>query len=60
MGVPWIVGRHSLNLWKSGRCDFFVIAAAWIAAFIVTDHVFFKNIHTLKIVTLVKSMPMWS
>jgi membrane-bound metal-dependent hydrolase YbcI (DUF457 family) len=60
MGVPWIVGRHSLNLWKSGNCDFFVIGAAWIAAFVITDHVFFNNVHTHKIVILVKSIPMWS
>ena len=60
MGVPWIVGRHSLKLWKSGNCDFFVIGPAWIAAFVVADHVFFNNIHSLKIVTLVKSIPMWS
>ena len=29
LGVPWIWRRHSLNLWKSGRCDLIVVAAAW-------------------------------
>lgn len=35
MGVPWITGRHSLKLWKSGRCDSIVIALAWAAAIAV-------------------------
>jgi hypothetical protein len=30
--VPWILQRHSLNWWKSGRCDLIVVAAAWIGA----------------------------
>lgn len=32
LGVPWIWKRHSLNLWKSGRCDVLVVALAWAAA----------------------------
>lgn len=32
LGVPWILQRHSLNWWKSGRCDLIVVAAAWIGA----------------------------
>jgi membrane-bound metal-dependent hydrolase YbcI (DUF457 family) len=32
LGVPWIWKRHSLNLWKSGRCDLLVVALAWAAA----------------------------
>jgi membrane-bound metal-dependent hydrolase YbcI (DUF457 family) len=32
LGVPWIWKRHSLNLWKSGRCDLVVVALAWAAA----------------------------
>ena len=32
LGVPWIWGRHSLNLWKSGRCDLIVVMLAWAAA----------------------------
>jgi hypothetical protein len=58
MGVPWIAGRHSLRLWKSGRCDFIVIAAAWIAAAAVGDHVFFSNAHSLKMLAFVKTLPM--
>lgn len=60
LGVPWLVGRHSLSLWKSGRCDIFVIAASWLAALIVSDHVFFQNVHSLKMVAFVKSLSMWS
>ena len=60
LGIPWIVGRHSLNLWKSGRCDLIVIAAAWIGALMVSDHVFFKNVHSLKVLAFVKSLSMWS
>ncbi|NRO97236.1 metal-dependent hydrolase [Paraburkholderia sp. NMBU_R16] len=32
LGVPWIFRRHSLNWWKSGRCDLLVVALAWGAA----------------------------
>ncbi|MDG0024407.1 metal-dependent hydrolase [Trinickia sp. Y13] len=32
LGVPWIWRRHSLNLWKSGRCDLIVVALGWAAA----------------------------
>jgi hypothetical protein len=32
LGVPWIWKRHSLNLWKSGRCDLLVVGLAWVAA----------------------------
>ncbi|MEK6348491.1 MAG: metal-dependent hydrolase [Burkholderia sp.] len=32
LGVPWILQRHSLNWWKSGRCDLIVVAVAWIGA----------------------------
>jgi membrane-bound metal-dependent hydrolase YbcI (DUF457 family) len=45
LGVPWILGRHSLNWWKSGRCDWIVIGLAWVAAFIVCDGVFFQDEH---------------
>lgn len=33
LGVPWIWKRHSLNWWKSGRCDLVIVALAWAAAF---------------------------
>ncbi|RDJ99347.1 hypothetical protein DLM46_29425, partial [Paraburkholderia lacunae] len=26
LGVPWIAGRHSLNLWNSGHCDLIVLS----------------------------------
>lgn len=45
LGVPWIFRRHSLRWWKSGRHDLIVIAAAWLAAVIVADHVFFDGVH---------------
>ncbi|CAG2148534.1 metal-dependent hydrolase [Cupriavidus plantarum] len=32
LGVPWIAGRHSLNWWNSGRCDWFIVAASWLIA----------------------------
>jgi hypothetical protein len=43
LGVPWIASRHSLNLWTSGRCDMFVVAGAWAAAFGVADHFWFHD-----------------
>jgi len=44
-GVPWIYGRHSLNLWNSGRCDILIVGASWLAAVVVADHVWFDGIH---------------
>jgi len=55
MGVPWIVGRHSLKLWKSGRCDMIIISAAWTAAFVVSDAVFFQSEFTHKFIDFVMS-----
>jgi membrane-bound metal-dependent hydrolase YbcI (DUF457 family) len=54
LGVPWILGRHSLKWWTSGKCDFVVIALAWLAAFFVGDHVWFDNIHRLTILRYVR------
>ena len=47
LGVPWIFGRHSLNWWNSGRCDLLVVAAAWLAALLVSDHLWFHDTHSL-------------
>lgn len=60
MGVPWIVGRHSLKWWKSGRYDVIVVTLSWLGASLVADHVFFKSIHTLKAVAFVKTLPSWT
>ena len=57
LGVPWIFGRHSLNLWKSGRCDVIVVGAAWLIAALVADHIFFQDVHTLKALAFVKTLP---
>ncbi|MBD8531011.1 MULTISPECIES: metal-dependent hydrolase [unclassified Massilia] len=53
LGVPWIIGRHSLNLWKSGRCDMIVEFLAWSAAFVIVDAVYFGNEYTCKFISLV-------
>jgi len=55
LGVPWILGRHSLNLWNSGRCDLLVVALAWLAAFFVGDHVWFHGIHELSLMHFVRA-----
>jgi len=47
LGIPWIFRRHSLNLWNSGRGDSLVVAAAWCAALLVSDHVWFHDRQTL-------------
>ncbi|AIY40958.1 hypothetical protein LT85_1800 [Collimonas arenae] len=46
LGVPWlwISWRHSLNLWKSGRCDWIVTSAAWLAAATVADRAWFHSV----------------
>jgi membrane-bound metal-dependent hydrolase YbcI (DUF457 family) len=43
LGVPWILPthRHSLKWWKSGRCDWFIIGAAWLGAAWIADHTWF-------------------
>jgi membrane-bound metal-dependent hydrolase YbcI (DUF457 family) len=60
LGVPWIFGRHSLRWWRSGRCDMIVIASSWLLAIWVSDYVYFDNVHGLKAIMLVKSLPLWS
>jgi len=57
LGVPWIATRHSLNLWNSGRCDIIIVGLAWLAAFLVGDHVWFDDIHTLHAINFVKTLP---
>jgi membrane-bound metal-dependent hydrolase YbcI (DUF457 family) len=47
LGVPWIAGRHSLNLWNSGHCDLIVVAASWAAAWFVGRHVGLPGMHGL-------------
>ena len=47
LGVPWIAGRHSLNLWNSGHCDLIVVAASWAAAWFVGEHVWLHGVHGL-------------
>ncbi|MCY1380028.1 hypothetical protein D9M69_678080 [compost metagenome] len=60
LGVPWIFRRHSLRWWKSGRHDIIVIIAAWLAATIVADHVFFDGIHWQRTVLAFDSLLHWS
>lgn len=53
LGVPWIINRHSLNLWKSGRCDMIVEFLAWSAAFLIADAVYFHNEYIYRFINLV-------
>lgn len=59
LGVPWIFGRHSLKWWRSGRCDLIVVVSSWLAAMCVSDFVFLNNVHNLKAISLMKSLPLW-
>jgi len=45
LGVPWLLPtkRHSLNWWKSGRCDVVVIAFAWLGAATLADWAWFES-----------------
>jgi hypothetical protein len=45
LGVPWIISRHSLNWWNSGRCDVLIVGAAWGAALLFVDHSWFHGIY---------------
>lgn len=56
LGVPWIFKRHSLNLWKSGRCDLIVVALSWLAAVSITDHTIWNDVHTLRVIAYLKAM----
>jgi membrane-bound metal-dependent hydrolase YbcI (DUF457 family) len=60
LGVPWIYGRHSLKLWKSGRCDLIIVAASWLAAFGIADHVFWNDVHSIAALDYLRSMPICS
>lgn len=55
MGVPWIYGRHSLKLWKSGRCDLIVVACAWASSIWLADRVLFGGIHLARALSLFKA-----
>jgi hypothetical protein len=50
LGVPWIAGRHSLNWWKSGRCDLLIVAASWLIALAVSREFWLHGGHPLAIV----------
>lgn len=50
LGVPWIAGRHSLNLWKSGRCDLLIVAASWLIALAVSHEFWLHGAHHLALV----------
>jgi hypothetical protein len=60
LGVPWIYARHSLKLWKSGRCDLIIVAGSWLAAFAIADHVFWNDVHTIAAIDYLRSMPICS
>jgi membrane-bound metal-dependent hydrolase YbcI (DUF457 family) len=60
LGVPWIYARHSLKLWKSGRCDLIIVAGSWLAAFVIADHVFWNDVHTIAAIDYLRSMPICS
>jgi hypothetical protein len=47
LGIPWILTRHSLNLWNSGRCDLIVVILSWLAAFFLADYLFWDLTHVL-------------
>lgn len=49
LGVPWLASRHSLNWWNSGRCDALIVGAAWIAAALAVDHVWFHSVYGLRL-----------
>jgi hypothetical protein len=50
LGVPWIAGRHSLNWWKSGRCDLVIVTASWLIALAVSDEIWLHGLHSLALV----------
>ncbi|SDV49327.1 metal-dependent hydrolase [Chitinasiproducens palmae] len=56
LGVPWLLGRHSLNWWNSGRCDIAVVALAWLAAFAVFDHAWLHDVHNDRVVRMFRAM----
>ncbi|GGX97958.1 metal-dependent hydrolase [Massilia dura] len=54
LGIPWILGRHSLNLWKSGKCDMVIVVSAWLAAFVVADRFCFQSRYTHEFIVLAR------
>ena len=57
LGVPWLARRHSLNWWKSGRCDLIIVAAAWLGAFVVFDDVWLHRTHIVEFLRYVTALP---
>ncbi len=50
LGVPWLsTQRHSLKWWRSGRCDYFIIAVAWGMALLIADQVWWNGIMLQKL-----------
>lgn len=45
LGIPIVWPRHSLNLWKSGRADSFVVVACWLGALWFCDRLIFGSVH---------------
>ena len=44
LGVPWLLTkRYSLNWWKSGRCDYFIIIVTWAAALATVDNIWWRS-----------------
>lgn len=60
LGIPWIYRRHSLKLWKSGRCDIIPVSASWILAFFTADYVFWNLTHTYWAIESLRSIPFCS
>lgn len=62
LGVPWLLTqRHSLQWWKSGRCDYLIIITAWLSALAIADHVWWHGVvrHQIGVVAaaLVRALP---
>lgn len=59
-GVPWILRRHSLNLWTSGRCDVFFVVPCWLGAFLAADYTWWNLSHAHWMLAQIRSMPFCS
>ena len=57
LGVPWLLTRrHSLQWWKSGRCDYLIIVTAWACAWLIADQVWWHGLMRRHLAVMVATL----
>lgn len=56
-GIVTMFGRVSLGLWNSGRCDIILTISAWVATFLMLDHLFLDGVHAMWAILQIAQLP---